>query len=142
MGCGGGCGELLGAVWPATVIACKAGEGAARGEEARPLTTAVGVAPGCGDWDVGRDTGRLVVRTCWGVSWSVACTGVALGVGVPRVPPSPGVCVLFVVGFGVDFFGSALTGVDGAAETTDVAVERVACWGGKGCDCGCDWGWG
>ena len=87
-----------------------------------PLAVA---AAGWGDWDVGRDTGRFG-RMCWGVSFGVECTGVALGgVGVPNVP-SPGVCVLLTAGFGVDFFVSVLPGVDGAV-TTGVAVERGGC---------------
>jgi hypothetical protein len=99
-----------------------------------PLTAALAVAAGCGDWDVGRDTGRPW-RTCWGVSCGVDCTGVALGVGVPNVP-SPGVCVLLAACFGVDFFVSVLPGVDGAV-TTGVAVERGGCWDCE--DCGCGW---
>lgn len=73
----------------------------------------------------------MAARRCCGASWGVACTGVALGVGVPNVP-SPGVCVLFVGGFGVDFFVSVLPGVEGGA-VTGVAIER-----GGGCVCnGC-----
>jgi hypothetical protein len=65
-----------------------------------PLAVA---AAGRGDWDVGHDTGRFG-RTCWGVSFDVECTGVALG----------GVCVLLAGSFGVDCIVSVLLGVDGA----------------------------
>ena len=55
------------------------------------------------------------------MSWGVACMGVALDIGVLDVP-SPGVCVLFVGGFGVDFFISVLLGVEGEA-VTGVPIE-------------------
>ena len=90
------------------------GEGTTQGE-AVPLAVA---AAGWGDWDVGHDTGRFG-RMCWGVSFGVECTGVALGgVRVPNVP-SPGVCILLAASFWVDFFVSVLPGVDATGWGSD-----------------------
>ena len=68
--------------------------------------------------------------------------GVALDIGVPNVP-SPGVCVLFIGGFGVDFFVSVLPGVEGEA-VTGVPIERGCCccryWDAYEWGCGGGWG--
>ena len=70
------------------------------------------------------------------MSWWVACMGSALGITVLNMP-LPGVCVLFIGGFGEDFFMSMLPGVEGGA-VTGIRIEGSWC-----CDCdNCDWGCG